>query len=195
MNSKTGHMTLSDYLIPVESQKLRFLKDIILIIGFSMIMGISAQIRINLGFTPVPITSQTLVVLITGALLGSKRGAAVMLLYLLEGAIFPVFSNGSSGFFWQLSTGGYLLGFIPAAFIIGYLVERGWSTKPWILPAMLLGNIIIYIPGLIVLSLWVPEGKTLEYGLLPFIPGDLIKIILASILIPIIYTKIYNNKG
>ena len=118
-----------------------------------------------------------------------------MLLYLLEGAIFPVFSNGSSGFFWQLSTGGYLLGFIPAAFIIGYLVEQGWSTKPWILPAMLLGNIIIYIPGLIVLSLWVPEGKTLEYGLLPFIPGDLIKIILASILIPIIYTQIYNNKG
>ena len=88
-----------------------------------MIMGISAQIRINLGFTPVPITSQTLVVLITGALLGSKRGAAVMLLYLLEGAIFPVFSNGSSGLFWQLSTGGYLLGFIPAAFIIGYLVD------------------------------------------------------------------------
>ena len=84
---------------------------------------------------------------------------------------------------------------IILAFIIGYLVERGWSTKPWILPAMLLGNIIIYIPGLIVLSLWVPEGKTLEYGLLPFIPGDLIKIILASILIPIIYTQIYNNKG
>lgn len=195
MNTNTQNMTLSDYLIPVESQKLNFLKNIILIVSFSMVMGISAQIRINLGFTPVPITTQTLVVLLTGALLGSKKGSLVMILYLVEGIFFPVFSNGGSGFFWQFSTGGYLLGFIPATYMIGYMVERGWSNKPWILPVMLLGNIIIYIPGLITLSLWVPEGKVLEYGLFPFIPGDLIKIIIASILIPLIYTKIYATKG
>lgn len=195
MNLNTQHMTLSDYLIPVESPKLRLLKNLILIVSFSLMMGISAHIRIDLIFTPVPITSQTLVVLLTGAVLGSKKGAAVMILYLFEGAFLPVFSNGDPSLFWQLSTGGYLIGFIPAAYIVGYLVESGWSTKPWILPAMLLGNIVIYIPGLLVLSLWVPQGTTLEYGLLPFIPGDLIKIIIASILVPIIYTKIYNNKG
>ena len=82
MNLNTQHMTLSDYLIPVESPKLRLLKNLILIVSFSLIMGISAHIRIDLIFTPVPITSQTLVVLLTGAVLGSKKGAAVMILYL-----------------------------------------------------------------------------------------------------------------
>ena len=195
MNSNIHNTILSDYLLPIESPTGKLIKNLLLILSFSLMMGLSAQIRINLGFTPVPITMQTLVVLLTGALLGSKKGSLVMILYLIEGSFLPVFSNGTSGLFWQLSTGGYLFGFIPATFIVGYLVEHGWANKPWILPAMLLGNIVIYLPGLIVLSFWVPEGKTLEYGLMPFVAGDLTKIILASMAVPLIYTKINRNEG
>ena len=143
-----------------------------------------ARVSIPLGFTPVPITGQTLAVLLTGASLGSRRGASSMALYLVAGWFLPIYAGGNSGFFWNLASGGYLVGYIAAAFIVGFLCERGWDRKVWILLAMLAGNVALYIPGLIQLSFFVPEGKTLELGLYPFIPGDLVKILMASLLIP-----------
>ncbi|HCG91100.1 MAG TPA: biotin transporter BioY [Dehalococcoidia bacterium] len=196
MNLNNNHLVLVDWMIPRYSPSIDFLKNAILVIIFSLIVSLSAQIRINLGFTPVPITAQTFVVLLTGALLGSKRGASVMILYIIEGAFLPVFSNGGSGLIWQLSTGGYILGFIPAAYMIGKLIELGWAQKPWILPSLILSNALIYIPGLAVLSFWVPEGTTFEYGLFPFILGDLIKIILVAIVIPLTYNQVNKmHKG
>jgi biotin transporter BioY len=152
--------------------------------GFSLFVAISAQVAIPLGFTPVPLTGQTLAVLLTGAVLGSWRGAGAMTLYLLEGAWLPVFSAGRMGPVWELASGGYIVGFIPAACLVGFLCQRGWDRRVWIMLAMLAGNVLIYIPGLIQLRFFVPEGKVLEYGLYPFIPGDLIKIYIASLLVP-----------
>ena len=85
---------------------------------------------------------------------------------------------------WGLAAGGYIIGFFPAAYLVGFLSERGWDRRVWIILAMLLGNIVLYIPGLIQLSIFVPEANVFEIGLYPFILGDLIKIYLAALIIP-----------
>ena len=100
-----------------------------------------------LGFTPVPITGQTFAVLVVGALLGGWRGGLALALYAIEGAFLPFFANAASGWFWTFTSGGYIVGFIPAAALVGWLCQLGWVRRPWILVAMLLGNAILYVPG------------------------------------------------
>src|SRR5690348_13378303 len=112
--------TLADYLVPVparESRSLNLLRHLALIVAFSLFVALCAQVSIPLPFTPVPITLQTLAVLLSGAALGSKRGALAMLLYMgLGSAHLPVFAGGANGF--PIFTGGYLIGFVIAAFVV-----------------------------------------------------------------------------
>jgi biotin transport system substrate-specific component len=179
---------LADALLPVNETARRIARDAVLIVGACLFTALLAQVKIPLGFTPVPITGQTFAVLLVGAALGSRRGAAAMLLYLVAGSWLPFYAGGASGFVWSIASGGYIVGFIPAAYVVGWLAERGWDRKVWILVAMLAGNIILYLPGLLWLSRFVlPEwacGNTLNCGLYPFILGDLIKLYVASLLLP-----------
>ncbi len=186
---------LIEALLPARSPAQRVVRDVALMAGFSLLVVLSARVSIPLGFTPVPITGQTLAVLLTGAVLGSWRGAGTMMLYLMEGAWLPVFAGGRIGPVWELASGGYIIGFIPAAYVVGLLCERGWDRRVWIMLAMLAGNVLIYIPGLIQLKFFVPEGKVLEYGLYPFIPGDLIKIYVASLLLPAAWMLVGRWRG
>jgi biotin transport system substrate-specific component len=161
--------------------------DFIMLIGASVFIALAAQIAIPVPFSPVPITGQTLAVLLTGILLGSKRGAGAVLLYCAEGILgLPVFAGGSSGIYHLVGpTGGYLLAFIPAAYACGFLAERGWDRNVGrTLIMMVLGKIIIYTGGLFWLSFYVGSGQVLIMGLYPFIPGMIIKIFLAAILLP-----------
>jgi biotin transporter BioY len=162
--------------------------DAALILAGSLFIALSAQLAFRLAFTPVPITGQTLAVLLTGVLLGSRRGGLAVLAYLGEGlAGLPVFSAGGGGLAHLLGpTGGYLLGFIPAACVAGFLAERGWDRRVGTtLLAMLLGNVLIYVPGLIWLAAFVGPSKTLALGLYPFVIGDLLKIACAAALLPL----------
>ena len=177
-------VALADAIFPTDERSIRLIRDAGLVVAGVVFVALFAQIRVTLGFTPVPLTGQTLAVLLTGAALGSRRGAIAMGVYVAAGAWLPIFSGGNSGAFWGLASGGYLVGFILAAFVVGYLAERGWDRKVWILIAMLLGNIVLYIPGLVQLSFFVPEGKVLELGLYPFILGDLIKLYIAALALP-----------
>ena len=118
-----------------------------------------------------------------------------MTLYLVAGAWLPVYAGGASGFVWDLASGGYIVGFIPAAYVVGFLCERGWDRKLQIILAMLVGNIVLYIPGLIWLATFVPEGKVLALGLYPFIPGDLIKLGIASLMLPTAWGLLRWTKG
>ncbi|MDA0733618.1 MAG: biotin transporter BioY [Chloroflexi bacterium] len=186
---------LADAVFPASARNSRLIRDIALIIGFTLLTALIAQIKIPLGFTPVPITGQTLAVMLTGAALGSRRGAAAMTLYLVAGAWLPFFAGGSSGYVWGLASGGYVIGFIPAAYLVGFLAERGWDRRVWIILAMLLGNIVLYIPGLIQLSFFVPEGRVLELGLYPFILGDLIKIYIVALALPSAWWLIRWNRS
>jgi biotin transport system substrate-specific component len=160
------------------------LYDFVLIIGTSIFIALSAQIAFNVPFSPVPVTGQTFAVILAGALLGSRRGSLAIIAYLLEGISgLPVFAQAQFGivhFFGP--TGGYLVGFIPAAFLCGWLVESGWG-KSYVstLGIMTLGTILIFLCGLTWLKLLTGSENILLLGLYPYITGAIIKIVLATI--------------
>lgn len=167
--------------------KYRLAYDTSLVVGGSIVIALCAQAVIHLPFSPVPITLQTLGVLLIGALLGSKRGALCILAYLTEGVTgLPVFAGGKFGVAILLGpTGGYLLGFVVAAFVVGWLTERGWDRRYWTtVIAMISGTVLIYVFGLIWLANFVSNEMLWKAGLLPFIPGAVIKISLAAVLLP-----------
>jgi biotin transport system substrate-specific component len=167
--------------------------DVISVVAGSLIVAGLAQVSIRLHFTPVPITGQTLGVLLVGASLGAWRGGAALGLYLLEGGIgLPFFAGGTHG--WSILTvsklggsGGYLLGFVAAALLVGYLAERGWDRNlRSSIGAMLIGEVVVYAFGLpwLAASLHISANTAYTYGLYPFIIGDLIKLGLAAGLLP-----------
>jgi biotin transport system substrate-specific component len=181
------HGTYADLVRPSRKRDAQ-LYSLILIIGGSLLIGLCAQIAIPLPFSPVPITAQSFAVLLAGITLGSKRGSLCLLTYLCEGLVgLPVFAGGNSGIVYALGpTGGYLLGFLAAAYLTGLLAERGWDRRLRSnLLAMLLGNVAIYALGLPWLAVFVGVEKVLALGLLPYIPGDLIKIGIAGALLPV----------
>jgi biotin transport system substrate-specific component len=163
--------------------------DAALVAGGALFVALAAQVSIHLGFTPVPITGQTFAVLLVGATLGAVRGAASLGLYLLLGiAGLPVYAQHKHG--WEVfsgATGGYIVGFIVAAGLIGLLAEHGWDRRYSSSPsAMLIGNVVIYVFGLAWLHhyLHVTWSKTLDLGLYPFVVGDTIKLFLAALALP-----------
>ena len=162
--------------------------DLALVVGGAAGVALSAQIAVQLPFSPVPVTGQTFAVLVVGALLGPQRAIAAMLLYLMEGlAGLPVFAGGTSTIVVLAGpTGGYLIGFVVAAGIVGYLAERGWDRNlGTTLLAMTIGTAIIFIFGVTRLAFYLAEGSALKLGLYPFIPGAVAKIVLAALLLPL----------
>jgi biotin transport system substrate-specific component len=164
------------------------LRDGLLVLSGALLVAALAQVRIPLPFTPVPVTGQTLGVLLVGALLGSRRGAASLGVYLLAGvAGLPFFAGGASGAGVLFgATGGYLFGFVLAAWLVGRLSERGLERKTrsaWL--AFLVGEIAIYALGVPWLALFVGGlEKALLLGFVPFVAGDLLKAGLAGLLLP-----------
>ncbi len=161
-----------------------------LVVGFALFTALMAQIVIPLGFTPVPITGQTFAVLLAGAALGKTAGAASQGLYWILGALgLPFYAEASGG--WEVATGatgGYLLGFVAAAWIVGYLAERRQDRAVLTaIPAFLFGSVIIHLIGVPWLAgvLQVPWTQAAELGSYPFIAGDLIKVALAGVLLPV----------
>ncbi len=160
----------------------------ILLVLFSLLTALSAHIAISLPFTPVPITGQTFVVLLSGLLLGRKLGALAQLVYLVEGlAGLPVFAKGACCLSTLLGpSGGYLLAFPVAAFVVGVLAEHGWDRRPIkIMLAMLAGNLCIYAVGVAVLARFVGMEQAFSLGVVPFLSGDVLKLLLAAGLLPL----------
>lgn len=150
----------------------------------SLVLALFAQISIPM--QPVPITGQTLGLTLIGFALGARAATAAVLLYLLEGSLgLPVFANGAAG--WGVltgPTGGYLIGFVPSAWLLGYASDKGVLNNKWLtLGAALLSAVITFAFGLLQLSFFVPAEKLLQAGLIPFIPGGVIKALVASALI------------
>jgi biotin transport system substrate-specific component len=163
-------------------QKRNLTEQITILVGANILLIACAQIRIPLWYTPIPITGQTFGVLLTGALWGGRYGALVVGMYLFEGmAGMPVFAGGRDVQRIVGPTGGFLISFIPAAFIAGYLLERMRRLSFYkVFLALLAANVVIYAIGLPWLAIYVGWNNTLAMGLLPFIPGDLIKTALAA---------------
>ena len=177
----------NETLLEVALAPLDFVRQVGLVIGFSLLTALSAQIVIPIG--PVPITGQTFAVLLTGALLGSRLGAITMIVYLLEGAVgLPFFSGGHGGILHLMGpTGGYLVAFPAGAFITGAFAEHGWDRKfLTAAAAMAIGSIVIMLSGWLWFSLVMKTSPaiTLFVTVLKFIPGDIIKISLAAAVLP-----------
>ena len=182
MTSQTLARPLIHRLIPIRQDALRI--PLQLALGVAL-MALLAHVRFEIG--PVPITGATFGVLLIGAAYGLKLGSLTMVLYLIAGGLgLGVFSGGAGWSYMTGATGGYLFGYLLAAALVGYLAQRGWDKRfSTTALAMLLGNIIIYIPGLLWLSQLMPNAQaTLQAGLYPFIPGDVLKLLLASSLLP-----------
>ena len=178
-------LTVSTRYYPRASAQLRNLS---LIVSGSLLLAVLAQVSFPLPFTPVPLTGQTFGVLLIGAALGSKRGLASMLLYILEGGLgLPFFAGGASG--WHVlvgATAGYLVGFVVAAYILGLLAEHGLerAIRTSFIP-FFLGTLVIYLFGVAWLTILLGSfSKAIVAGLLPFLVGDVIKLILAALALP-----------
>ena len=185
--------TIAGALIPRRATWVNVTVDVALIIGFAALTGLAAKVAVYLN-PAVPITGQTFAVLLTGAVLGWKKGGASMIVYLVAGVLgIPVFapSGAIPG-----ASRGYLLGFAAAAVIVGYLCERGWGKNPFkLIAAMLAGEVAIYAFGLPWLAFYVPSDKVLPWGLTPFIPGDAIKMLMAAFGVPLAWVGIRKLKG
>jgi biotin transport system substrate-specific component len=188
-----ANVTVADILRPCEKRWAGFY-DLILIVGGSLLIGLSAQFAVRLPFSPVPVTAQTFAVLMIGALFGSQRGGVTILLYVIEGAAgLPVFAMGQGGAAVLLGPrGGYLVGFIAAAYAVGLLAERGWDRRIGsTILAMVFGEALMYVFALswlfclrLVFRVPIGAGSILAIGLYPFIVGDILKIVLAAIVLP-----------
>jgi biotin transporter BioY len=183
MKTSTARLAFIDVAIC----RAGLLWDTALVFGFACFTAICAQISFWIGV--VPITGQTFAVLLSGALLGSRRGALSQLTYLAIGATgIPYwFALGGAPGIARLvgPTSGYLVGFVAAALVVGLLAERGWDRRVWTaILAMLIGSMVFYVPALLWLAHFVPEGTLLQAGLYPFIIGDLIKIVAAALVMP-----------
>jgi len=222
MQAGIKQQVLVDALFPnfgLNSKYGIYIREAILILGFAVLMSFCAQIAIRIPYTVVPITGQTFGVLLAGGALGSRKGALSMIAYSLIGMfLFPVFAPGSdaikaslgdSGVFhfifpwagtqnllWSMASGGYIVGFIAAAYLIGKLAEKGWDRKSSLLLSLFLGNIVIYLFGLpwLSINLGIGLSKTLEWGLWPFIAGDAVKLVAASIALPTAWNLVRLTK-
>jgi biotin transport system substrate-specific component len=160
-------------------------RQVFLILASSLLITLSAQISIHVPFSPVPVTGQTLAVLLLGALLGKNRAVAAVCLYLTQGAVgLPVFAGGNSGLVTILGpSGGYLGGFLAAVYVVGILTELRYNKSVlYTFLSLIIGNLVIYIFGLIWLVRFVGETQALQLGLYPFLLGDFLKIILGVML-------------
>jgi len=158
----------------------------VLVVAGSAVIALAAQIAVPLPFSPVPVTGQTFAVLLVAASLG-RLGIASVVLYIIEGAIgLPVFAGGAFGLARLVGpTGGYLAGFVLAAVILAWCVDRGFDRRiRTALLAMLAAEVAIYASGVIWLARFPLGVPVLQAGLYPFIPGDLLKLVAAGLALP-----------
>lgn len=197
MTSTFAGSTIAQVVIPRSR-----VNTIALMVGFALLTAVAAQIRIPVPGSPVPITGQTFAVLLAGASLGSWAGAGSQAIYWALGAIgLPFYANASGG--WEAATGataGYLVGFIIAAWVVGALAEKGQDRNVWsAIPAFLAGNAVIYLFGVPWLYASVEGittmGEALAAGFTPFVIGDVIKIVLVGLILPLAWKLVDRARG
>jgi biotin transporter BioY len=171
---------------------VRWLREGVMVLGAAGLVGIAAQLAVPVPGTPVPVTGQTFAVLLSGAALGARRSVLSMLLYLLAGvAGLPWFSDGTSGS--AAPSFGYIVGFVPAVALVGFLAQRGWDRSPArTVASMAAGTMLIYAVGVPWLAgaLGVTIAEAADLGLWPFLFGDALKVVAAAGLLPLAWAAV-----
>jgi biotin transport system substrate-specific component len=178
-----GPRTLAERWFPARTAW----RDLLLVMGGAALTALFAQLSLRLPFTPVPLTGQTFAVLVTGAVLGTRRGVSAQIVYILAGLVgLPVFAGASGGLHQLVGpSGGYLLGFIAASGVLGYLAERGWDRGRRVVLAMIGGELVLYGFGVGWLTLYTGSfAHALLLGFVPFIIGDAVKLAAAAGVLP-----------
>ena len=188
--------TLISNIVNFETKEKETLKNILLVLGGVAFLSLMSQVIIPLPFTPVPISLGTFGVTLMALLYGRKLGSATILSYVAAGSLgAPIFAGFKSGSLFS-PTGGYILGYIVAAIILGYLSDKG-VTKSYVKTffSLLLSSAIILTLGSIVLSIFVPGKNAFMIGVLPFLPGDAIKSTTITLLLPTLWKVIGKDKN
>ncbi|ASQ47959.1 biotin transporter BioY [Leptotrichia sp. oral taxon 498] len=188
--------TLISNIVNFETKEKETLKNILLVLGGVAFLSLMSQVIIPLPFTPVPISLGTFGVTLMALLYGRKLGTATILSYVAAGSFgAPIFAGFKSGSLFS-PTGGYILGYIVATIILGYLSDKG-VTKSYVKTffSLLLSSAIILTLGSIVLSLFVPGKNAFMVGVLPFLPGDAIKSTTITLLLPTLWKVIGKDKN
>ena len=188
--------TLISNIIKIETKEKETFKNILLVLGGVAFLSIMSQILIPLPYTPVPISLGTFGVTLMALLYGRKLGTATILSYVVAGSLgAPIFAGGKAGSLFS-PTGGYILGYIVATIILGYLSDKG-VTKSYVKTflSLLLSSAIILTLGSIVLSIFVPGKNAFMIGVLPFLPGDAIKSTTITLLLPTLWKVIGKDKN
>jgi biotin transport system substrate-specific component len=218
-------ITIGDFLVPValgERLSTRT-RHIALVVAGAVLIALTANlqvvlagqtivlpgdVRVTLPTSPVPITAQTFAVLLVGGALGFRRGFLAVALYLVVGLLLPVYAGHASGLgtylgrqygHWVLgATGGYLLGFLLAAAVVGRLAELGWDRHVGgAVVAMLIGNLVIYVVGIpwLMAATGFDLATAIDKGFAPFVFGDLLKLALAGIAFPVAWWVVGRQTG
>ncbi|MSO60394.1 MAG: biotin transporter BioY [Ilumatobacteraceae bacterium] len=199
----TSSSVLVDAIVAPSVRSRTIARDAALVVGFALFTALAAQITIHLGFTPVPITGQTFAVLLSGSVLGWRRGALSQGVYWAMGLVgLPFYSGGDGG--WSAGTGstmGYLVGFIAAAALIGYVSQRqGNRNYASSFSAMAMGTVVIYVfgAGWLAHNLHIPvatgDKNAIGYGVTPFLIGDLLKMLVAGAIAPTAWAVLGRDK-
>jgi len=187
MNPGSARLTYAPLAAPAwrdSAGNARLLPMMILAIAGTILLTVSAKVQVP--FWPVPMTMQTFVAILIGVAYGWRLGAATVALYLLEGMFgLPIFAGtperGIGLAYMTGPTGGYLIGFLLAAYVAGWLTERGWAESPLkLILLFLVGHVVIFVPGLAWLATLIGAEKTVASGLLPFLPGTIVKSLLGA---------------
>jgi biotin transport system substrate-specific component len=195
-------ITIADFLVPIrvaDGIGVR-VRHLALILAGTLLIGLAAQIKLYLPGSPIPVTGQTFAVLLAGGALGFRRGVASTVLYLILGAVgLPVFAGGRHGVDIVLGTsGGYIVGFILAAAVVGRLAELGWDRNILgSVGAMLVGSALIYVVGVpwLAVAAKQPLDWAIDKGLTPFLLGDALKLALAAGAFPVAWWIVGRRPG
>jgi len=195
-------ITIGDFLVPIGiSERLNVrIRHLALVLLGTILIALGARVAIVIPGNPVPITGQTFGVLVAGGALGFRRGIAASALYLALGVVgVPLFAQGRTGVDVVLgATGGYLVGFIVAAALVGRLAELGWDRNlAGSIGAMLIGEAAIYLVGVPWLAVVTGSdlGSAVQLGLLPFLPGEVLKVALAAGAFPAAWWLVGRRPG
>ncbi len=198
MQATTTRNVLADILGPQSGTALRVKQAVLVVLGIA-VLAIAAKIKVPMW--PVPITMGTFAVLSIGAAYGARLGLVTILGYMIVGALgFDVFAGSTAeqyGLTYMMGgTGGYLVGYVLATLALGALAQRGWDRSVlWMALAMVIGTVLIYLPGLVWLGqLYGWDKPILAWGLTPFLIGDAIKLVLAAMLLPALWKMVGNAR-
>lgn len=182
--------TLAQTIWPASGGVVSLPRALVLMLAGTLVLAISAKVQVP--FWPVPVTMQSLAVLVIGMSFGLRLGAATLALYLAEGAVgLPVFASGAGLTYLAGPTAGYLIGFVVAAAVVGWLAERGWDRNIWLsMMAMTLGTVILMGSGVAWLATLIGFHQALASGFTPFIAGGILKIVLGTLMLPSVWKLI-----